>query len=172
VHAFVKATLRLGLRAPFVARNKHQHVLSSSCHPQHTKKAIPFILALRIHRTCSTDAKFTLRLNELNSDLVRGYHFPSFPLTAYFLLLHITHHFLTFLISYVNIFIYYFSPNTAGKFLSIHPSSRLLTKLVYHRDHYGLAHYSFFFTGATRQIKSHNLSHQKFNYMIQCNRCP
>ena len=45
------------------------------------------------------------------------------PLTACLLLLHITHHFLTFLISYVNIFIYYFPLNAAGKFLSTHPSS-------------------------------------------------
>ena len=45
------------------------------------------------------------------------------PLTAYLLLLHITHHVLTFLTSYVNIFIYYFPLNAAGKFLSTHPSS-------------------------------------------------
>ena len=45
------------------------------------------------------------------------------PLTAYLLLLHITHHFLTFLISYVNISIYYFPLNAAGKFFSTHPSS-------------------------------------------------
>ena len=35
--------------------DKHQHLLSSSCHPQHTKKAIPFSLALRLRRICSTD---------------------------------------------------------------------------------------------------------------------
>ena len=55
---------------------KHQLLLSSSCHPQHTKKAIaiPFSLALRIRRVCSTDAKFTLRLNELRTYLLaRGY---------------------------------------------------------------------------------------------------
>ena len=78
------------------------------------------------------------------------------PLTGYLLLLHTTHHFLTSLISYVNIFIYYFPLNAAGKFLSTHPSSltdvlltfatfsqlklscplsRLLTTLVYHRVH-------------------------------------
>ena len=54
--------------------DKHQHLLSSSCHPQHTKKAIPFSLALRIRRICSTDTNFTLRLNELRTYLLaRGY---------------------------------------------------------------------------------------------------
>ena len=48
--------------------------LSSSCHPQHTKKAIPFSLALHLRRICSTDAKFALRLNELKTYLLsRGY---------------------------------------------------------------------------------------------------
>ena len=54
--------------------DKHQHLLSSSCHPQHTTKVIPFSLALRLRRICSTDAKFTLRLNELRTYLLaRGY---------------------------------------------------------------------------------------------------
>ena len=50
--------------------DKHQHLLSSSCHPQHTKRAIPFSLALRIRRICSTDTNFTLRLNELRAYLL------------------------------------------------------------------------------------------------------
>ena len=45
--------------------DEHQHLLSSSCHPHHTKKAIPFSLALRLRRICSTDAKFKHRFNEL-----------------------------------------------------------------------------------------------------------
>ena len=45
--------------------DKHQHLLSSSCRPHHTKKAIPFSLALRLRRICSTDAKFKHRINEL-----------------------------------------------------------------------------------------------------------
>ena len=54
--------------------DKHQHLHSSSCHPQHTKKAIPFSLALRLRRIRSTDAKFTLLLNELRTYLLaRGY---------------------------------------------------------------------------------------------------
>ena len=34
---------------------KHQRLLYSSCHPMHTKKAIPFSRALRLRRICSTD---------------------------------------------------------------------------------------------------------------------
>ena len=55
--------------------DKHQHLLSSSCHPHHTKKAIPFSLALRLRRICSTDAKFKHRINELKTYLfARGYN--------------------------------------------------------------------------------------------------
>ena len=51
-----------------------KHLLSSSCHPQHTKKAIPFSLALRIRRISSTDTNFTLHLNELRTYLLaQGY---------------------------------------------------------------------------------------------------
>ena len=56
--------------------DKHQHLLSSSCHPHHTKKAIPFSLALRLRRICSTDAKFKHRINELKTYLLaRGYNY-------------------------------------------------------------------------------------------------
>ena len=41
--------------------DKHQHLLYSSCHPLHTKKAIPFSLALRLRRICSTDSILTKR---------------------------------------------------------------------------------------------------------------
>ena len=55
--------------------DKHHHLLSSSCHPHHTKKAIPFSLALRLRRICSTDAKFKHRINELKTYLLaRGYN--------------------------------------------------------------------------------------------------
>ena len=55
--------------------DKHQHLLSSSCHPQLTNKAIPFSLALRLRLICSTDVKFKLRINELNTYLLaRGYN--------------------------------------------------------------------------------------------------
>ena len=55
--------------------DKHRHVISSSCHPHHTKKAISFSLALRLRRICSTDAKFKHRINELKTYvLARGYN--------------------------------------------------------------------------------------------------
>ena len=55
--------------------DKHQHLLSSSCHPHHTKKVIPFSLALRLRRICSTDAKLKQRINELKTYLLaRGYN--------------------------------------------------------------------------------------------------
>ena len=56
------------------ATDKHQYLLHSSCHPQHTKRAIPFSLALRLRRVCSSDETFKQRSNELKSYLNnRGY---------------------------------------------------------------------------------------------------
>ena len=55
--------------------DKHQYLLRSSCHPKHTKRAIPFSLALRLRRICSSNETFTLRTNELKSYLnKRGYN--------------------------------------------------------------------------------------------------
>ena len=56
--------------------DKHQHlILSSSGHPHYPKKAIPFSLALRLRRICSTDAKFKHLINELKTYLLaRGYN--------------------------------------------------------------------------------------------------
>ena len=55
--------------------DKHQYLLQSSCHPLHTKRAIPFSLALRLRRICSSDESFTLRANELIKYLNdRGYN--------------------------------------------------------------------------------------------------
>ena len=55
--------------------DKHQHLLYSSCHPSHTKKAIPFSLALRLRRICSTDATFHTRTAQLTTYLLkRGYN--------------------------------------------------------------------------------------------------
>ena len=54
--------------------DKHQRLLYSSCHPLHTKKAIPFSLALRLRRICSTDETFKIRTTELTTYLLkRGY---------------------------------------------------------------------------------------------------
>ena len=54
--------------------DKHQHLLYSSCHPLHTKKAIPFSLALRLRRICSTDATFNTRTAQLTTLLKPGYN--------------------------------------------------------------------------------------------------
>ena len=57
------------------ATDKHQYLLHSSCHPQHTKKAILFSLALRLRRTCSSDETLKKRSNEFKSYLnKRGYN--------------------------------------------------------------------------------------------------
>ena len=45
--------------------DKHQYLLVSSCHPQHTKRAIPFSLALRLRRICSNPDNYKLRTDEL-----------------------------------------------------------------------------------------------------------
>ena len=58
-----------------MATNKHQYLLQSSCHPKHTKRAIPFSSALKRRRICSSDDTFTLRTNELKTYLnKRGYN--------------------------------------------------------------------------------------------------
>ena len=43
----------------------HQYLLSSSRHPNHIKKSIPYSLALRIPRICSADDNFKQRTDEL-----------------------------------------------------------------------------------------------------------
>ena len=54
--------------------DKHQYLLVSSCHPQHTKRSIPFSLALRLRRICSNPDNYKLRTNELVDYLAnRGY---------------------------------------------------------------------------------------------------
>ena len=55
--------------------DKHQYLLYSSCQPLHTKKAIPFSLALRIRRIPSTDATFNTCAAQLTTYLLkRGYN--------------------------------------------------------------------------------------------------
>ena len=54
--------------------DKHQHLLYSSCHPLHTKNAIPFSLAPRLRRICSTDETFNICTAQLTTYLLkRGY---------------------------------------------------------------------------------------------------
>ena len=53
--------------------DKHQYLLNPS-HPSHTKKSIPFSIALRLRRICSKDDFFNKRLNALTTHLInRGY---------------------------------------------------------------------------------------------------
>ena len=55
--------------------DKHQYLIDWSCHPQHTKRAIPFSLALRLRRICSNPDNYKLRTNELIDCLAnRGYN--------------------------------------------------------------------------------------------------
>ena len=54
--------------------DKHQYLLHSSSHPCHTKKSIPYSLALRLRRICSKDEFFDTRSSELERYLTkRGY---------------------------------------------------------------------------------------------------
>ena len=41
--------------------DKHQYLLHSSSQPNHTKRSIPYSLALRLRRICSTDNFFETR---------------------------------------------------------------------------------------------------------------
>ena len=57
--------------------DKHQYLLISSCHPTHTKRSIPYSLALRLRRICSDDDTYKQRCKELMDYLVnRGYEHP------------------------------------------------------------------------------------------------
>jgi hypothetical protein len=53
----------------------HAYLHSSSAHPKHTVKNIPYSLFLRLRKLCSTPAAFTTRCDELSRQLkLRGYH--------------------------------------------------------------------------------------------------
>ena len=58
--------------------DKHQYLLVSSCHPQHTKRAILFSLALRFRPTCSNPDNYKLRTNELINYLANRGHDKTF----------------------------------------------------------------------------------------------
>ena len=51
--------------------DKHQYLLKTSCHPNHTKKAILFSLFLRIRRIYSTASVFDQRSRELIEYLIK-----------------------------------------------------------------------------------------------------
>ena len=44
---------------------KHQYLLILSCHPQHTKRSIPYTLALRLRHICSYHDNYIICTNEL-----------------------------------------------------------------------------------------------------------
>ena len=53
----------------------HQYFLSSSCHPNNIKKSISYsLIALRIHRICSTDDNFKQRTHEFLEFLCQWGH--------------------------------------------------------------------------------------------------
>ena len=54
--------------------DKHQYLYYTSCHPKHTKNSLPYSLALRLRRICSTEHLFSLRTDEMKQHLLkRGY---------------------------------------------------------------------------------------------------
>ena len=56
------------------AADSHQYLHSSSCHPYHCKKRIPYSQALRLNRICSDPISFDRRCNDLEKWLIeRGY---------------------------------------------------------------------------------------------------
>ena len=57
------------------AKDSHQYLHSSSCHPYHCKKGIPSNQALRLNRTCSDPISSDRRCNDLQKWLIeRGYN--------------------------------------------------------------------------------------------------
>ena len=56
------------------ATDSQQYLHSSSCHPFHCKKRIPYSQALRLNRICSDPISFDRRCNDLEKWLIeRGY---------------------------------------------------------------------------------------------------
>ena len=55
----------------------HKYLLSSSCHPNHIKRSIPYCLALKLRRICSTDDSFK-RTDELTNASGQSYSWHSF----------------------------------------------------------------------------------------------
>ena len=54
--------------------DSHEYLHSSSCHPYHYKKGIPYSQALRLNRICSDPSSFDRRCNDLEKWLIeRGY---------------------------------------------------------------------------------------------------
>ena len=57
--------------------DSHQYIGSSSCHPYHCKKGIPYSQVLRLNRACSDPNSFDRRCNDLEKWLIQsGYSEP------------------------------------------------------------------------------------------------
>ena len=54
--------------------DSHQYLLSSSCHPFHCKKGIPYSQTLRLNRICSSNDFFDKRCNDLELWLIERGH--------------------------------------------------------------------------------------------------
>ena len=136
--------------------DKHQHLLYSSCHPSHTKKAIPFSLALRLRRICSTDETFNTRAAQLTTYLLkRGYN--------------------RNLVTLRDLLV---KAKLPSNLTNPHPQlpsgsfrcGKNCATCPYITD--GLTIYTFLSTGETRHIQSNlTCDTQNLIYMIQCNRC-
>ena len=48
----------------------HQYLLYSSCHPKHTKQSLPYGLAFRLRRICSSDDALATRVDQLQQHLL------------------------------------------------------------------------------------------------------
>ena len=64
----INGTLQTDL---YVKPDKHQYPFKSSCHPSHTKKSIPYSMALRLRKICWTDDFFHKRPNALTTRLIK-----------------------------------------------------------------------------------------------------
>ena len=51
-------------------KDSHRHLHSSSCHPYHCKKGIPYSQALRLNRICSDPNSFDRTCNDLEKRLI------------------------------------------------------------------------------------------------------
>jgi len=51
--------------------DSHQYLLPSSCHPRHVVKNLPYSLALRIKRICSTEPFFQKHIQQLKQQLLQ-----------------------------------------------------------------------------------------------------
>ena len=52
--------------------DKHRSLYYTSCHPEHTKNSLPYSIALRLHRICSTDELFSLHTKEMKQHLLNS----------------------------------------------------------------------------------------------------